>query len=136
MPELFERLRRLTHRRDGGRLVGIMTPDLARAGYPCARHMGKAGAVAAYERVCLSSVGVMRPFFGRLRRARARPVLSHMSQRAGASSTERRVRMARPIFTSSLGPLGGQRRQRSGGDKMCWTRRHVGSLLVGKKLYA
>ena len=64
----MERLRRLTHRRDGGRLVGIMTPDLARVGYPSARHMGKAGAVAVRERVRLYSAGEMRPLLGRLLR--------------------------------------------------------------------
>ena len=76
-PELFERLRRPTHRRDGGRLVGIMTPDLARVGYPSARHMGKAGAVAVRERVRLNSAGVMRPFLGRLLRLQF-VRLSHM----------------------------------------------------------
>ena len=68
VPELFERLRRLTHRRDGGRLVGIVAPDLARVGYPCAQTMGKAGAVAVRERVRLNSAGVMKPFLGRLLR--------------------------------------------------------------------
>ena len=90
-----------------------MAPDLARAGHPGVGNMGKAGAVAVYERVRLSSVDVMRPFLGRLPRARARPVLSYTGQRAGARSTERRVRMARPIFTSSLGSLGGRRRRKS-----------------------
>ena len=32
-PALFERLRRLAHWRDGGRLVGIMTPDPVCVGY-------------------------------------------------------------------------------------------------------
>ena len=96
-PELLERLRRLTHRRDGGCLVGIMTPDLARVGYPSARRMGKAGAVAARERIRLSSAGVMRPFLGRLLRARVRSVLSHASYRASSGGVGRRVRMARPV---------------------------------------
>ena len=76
-PELLERLRRLTHRRDGRRLVGIITPDLARVGYPSARHMGKAGAVAVRERVRLYSAGEMRPLLRRLLRLES-VRLSHM----------------------------------------------------------
>ena len=67
-PMLIERLRRPAHWWDGGRLVGIVAPDLARVGYPCAQTMGKAGAVAVRERVRLNSAGVMRPFLGRLLR--------------------------------------------------------------------
>ena len=95
-PMLSEPLRRLTS-------AGRGTPGRDHGSRPCSqraprvRSMGKAGAVAACERVRLSSVGVTRPFLGRLPRARARPVLSWTGQRAGARGTERRVRMARPF---------------------------------------
>ena len=72
-PMLSEPLRRLTS-------AGRGMPGRDHGSRPCSqrarrvRSMGKAGAVAARERVRLSSASVTRPFLGRLLRARARPV--------------------------------------------------------------
>ena len=100
-------------RRDGGCLVGIVAPDLLKSRHHCVRTMGKTGAAAVRERVRLNSAGVMRPFLGRLLRARVCSVLSHASYRASPGGDERRVRMARPILAPLFGPLGGQHWQSS-----------------------
>ena len=113
-----------------------MAPDLARVGYPSARHMGKAGAVAVRERVRLNSAGVMRPFLGRLLRALARHVCLSERVNVPAPAAPNEVCGWRAQFVPSLGPLSCQRRFAPGGDKKCWTRGHEGSPMVGKKLYA
>ena len=133
-PMLSEPLRRLTS-------AGRGTPGRDHGSRPCSqraprvRSMGKAGAVAARERVRLCSASVKRPFLGTLLRARARPVClldgstrrrtRHRAKCADGAPIRAVARTAeRPTQTDF------RRRQKSR------TRGHVGSPMVGKKLYA
>ena len=134
-PELLERLRRLTS-------AGRGTPGRDHGSRPCSRR-----APRCREHGEGWSRGRLRASTPQLGgRDEALPREAPEGSRTACSlldgSTCRRPRHrtksadGAPIFTSSLGPLSGQRRLSSGGDKMCLTRGHVGSLLVGKKLYA
>ena len=106
-PTLIERLRRPAHWWDGGRLVGIVAPALARVGYPCAWHWE--GRSRGRPRESTSQLGGRDEAL-----PREAPEGSSMfgsltcelpSQPGG---DERRVRMARPILAPLFGPLGGQ----------------------------
>ena len=130
----MERLRRLTHRRDGRRLVGIITPDLARVGYPSARHMGKAGAVAVRERVRLYSAGEMRPLLRRLLRLES-VRLSHMLATEPARWWRAKGEDGAPNPRASVRSTGRPTLAVFGEVWMYWIQGHEGSLGVGKMLY-